>query len=190
MNPMQHRRRSIRLPGYDYVQPGAYFVTICTHKYAPLFGQVIEEKIVLNAYGEIVREEWLHTAELRDNIELDAFVVMPNHTHGIIIIIDNVGATRWVAPDEDQQPNLRASHRLAPTNRQRGPKSGSLGAIIGQLKSVATKRINSVRGTPGAPVWQRNYYEHIIRTADALDRIREYITDNPARWAEDRYYRP
>ena len=166
-----HRRRSIRLKGYDYTQPGAYFVTICTHGRAMLFGRVVDGEMALNAYGEIVREEWFRTAQVRPYVELfpDEFVVMPNHIHGIVWI---VGATR----------------RVAPTNgHPHGPVPGSLGAIIGQFKSIVTKRINALRGTPGAPVWQRNYYEYIIRTERALDAIRRYIAANPLRWDLDRY---
>ena len=174
-DPNRHHRRSIRLKGYDYTQPGAYFVTICTHERAHLFGRVVDGEMVLNAWGEIVRDEWFRTADIRANVELyaDEFVVMPNHVHGIIWIVETgVGATRQVAPT---------------TDRPRGPVSGSLGAIIGQYKSAVTRRINIQRNTPGGRVWQRNYYEHIIRTQRALHAIRRYIADNPRRWHLDRH---
>ncbi len=167
------RRRSIRLKGYDYAQPGAYFVTIVTHHRAMLFGRVVDGEMQLNEYGEIVREEWFRSAEIRTEIELfpDEFVVMPNHIHGIIWIVD-VGAWR----------------RRAPTREQFGrPVPGSLPTIVRAFKSAVTRRINALRGTPGAPVWQRNYYEHIIRTERALDAIRRYIAANPLRWHLDRY---
>ena len=168
-----HRRRSIRLKGYDYTQPGAYFVTICTHGRAMLFGRVVDGEMALNAYGEIVREEWFRTVQVRPYMELfpDEFVVMPNHIHGIVWIVD-VGARR----------------RHAPTREQFGrPVPGSLPTIVRAFKSAVTRRINALRGTPGAPVWQRNYYEHIIRTERALDAIRRYIAANPLRWHLDRY---
>ena len=174
-NPQRYRRRSIRLPGHDYTQPGAYFVTICTYNREPLFGQVVDGKMVMNAFGRIVWEEWFRTAQVRPNVELfeDEFVVMPNHIHGIIWIVgEPVGATRRVAPTD---------------GHPRGPVPGSIGAIVGQFKSIVTKRINQMRGTPGARVWQRNYYERIIRNERALNAIRRYIAENPLRWYRDRY---
>ncbi len=183
MSPInEHHRRSIRLPGYDYTHPGAYFVTICTHQRESLFGDVVDGEMRLNEFGEIVREEWFQTAKIRPNVELrdDEFVVMPNHIHGIIWIVDIVGATRRVAP-------TTTTRQVAPmASEPRGPVPGSIGAIIGQFKSIVTKRINILRAAPGAPVWQRNYYEHIIRNEHALNAIRQYIHDNPARWSWDR----
>jgi len=175
---LYHHRRSIRLKGYDYTQPGAYFVTICTHQRQPLFGRVVDRNMVLNAYGEIVREEWFRSAEIRAEIVLfpDEFVVMPNHIHGIVWIVETgpVGATgRSPLPPRDQPPH--------------GPAPRSLGSFIAGFKSAVTKRINALRGTPGTPVWQRNYYEHIIRHERALEAIRRYIAANPLRWHLDRY---
>ena len=173
-DPNRHRRRSIRLKEWDYTQPGAYFVTICSHTRAPLFGRVVDGDMVLNEYGEIVRACWREIPDHFPHVELDAFVVMPNHIHGIIVIVDHiVGATHASPLPENVPP--------------RGPASGSLGAIVGSFKSTVTKRINIGRGTPGAPVWQRNYYEHIIRNDRALNAIRHYITENPLRWHLDRY---
>jgi len=138
----------------------------------------------LNEFGEIVHEEWLRTAIVRPYVELDAFVVMPNHFHAILLIVGkpaiknnenapvNVGATRRVAPTETTRPN--------------GPKSGSLGAILGQFKSMATKHINRLRDTPGATLWQRNYYEHILRHEPELNAYRNYIQANPTQWEFDR----
>jgi len=216
--PAPHQRRSIRLHGYDYTRNGAYFVTICAHERRNLFGHMVDDKIQLNALGLIVQEEWAQTAIVRPNIELDAFVVMPNHIHGIIVITDNtVGATRRVAQmdndnvaraprrvaqmDNDnvarasrrlaQMDNdnvARASRRLAPTDRPNGPASGSIGAIIAQYKSIVTKRIRRLPDAPGHPIWQRNYYEHIIRSEESLNQIRQYIVNNPSRWAEDSLY--
>ena len=171
-NPFgKHHRRSIRLKGYDYSQPGAYFITICAHNRKPLFGNVVKGKMRLNALGEIVRHEWLRTADIRPNVELDAFVLMPNHIHGIIILHDDG----------------RGTLQRAPTTEQFGkPTSNSIPTIVRLFKSVTTKHINEIRRTPGAPVWQRNYYEHIIRDSESMNRIQEYITQNPLRWHLDR----
>ncbi|MFQ3583079.1 MAG: transposase [Chloracidobacterium sp.] len=170
-------RRSIRLQGYDYTQPGAYFVTIVARDRVCLFGEVVGGEMQLNEYGQIVCEEWFKTTALRPYVRLDEneFVVMPNHVHGIIRIVDDVGATRRVAPTTDTMDATPP-----------GPEPGSIGAIIGQFKSVTAKRINTRRGTPGLPVWQRNYYEHIIRNEESLNRIREYIGSNPMQWELDR----
>ena len=172
-NIVRRRRKSIRLNRWDYRTPAAYFVTICTHDRVPLFGRVVDGEMVLNAFEEIVQGCWREIPEHFPHVELDAFVVMPNHVHGIISIVDDVGATH--------------ASPLPNGNAPRGPVPGSLGAIVGSFKSAVTKRINALRGTPGAPVGQRNYYEHIIRHERALDAIRRYIAANPLRWHLDRY---
>jgi len=166
-DPTKHHRRSIRLPGYDYGQATAYFVTICTQNRECVFGEVINGQVVLSEAGELAREEWLRSADIRSEIELDAFVVMPNHLHGIVVTRD-VGA------------HGRAPLPLAP---HRPPRS--LGSFVAGFKSAVTKRINEIRDAPGVPVWQRNYYEHVIRDEDDLDRVRRYIAENPLRWEED-----
>jgi len=167
--PHGRRRRSIRLKGYDYTQPGANFVTVATHRRQNLFGEIINGIVRLNACGETARVEWLNTASIRREIALDEFIVMPNHIHGIITIMDggngSVGATRWVAPTitnptnpvgatrwvaqiDDAAQNNRATRRVAPTLA-----AHSIGAIMAQYKSIITKRINQIRGTPGTPIW-------------------------------------
>jgi REP element-mobilizing transposase RayT len=170
-DPERHRRRSIRLADWDYAGAGAYFVTVCTHKRLCLFGEVVDGEMRLNEWGEIVQEEWFQTAVVRPYVVLhpDEFVVMPNHVHGIIWIADRRG-------DPTGRPYA---------GRPRGPISGSLGAIIAQYKSIVTKRINARRDAPGVPVWQRNYYEHIIRDEEELGHIHEYIRTNPACWQTD-----
>ena len=165
-DPEKHHRRSIRLRNYDYSRAGAYFITVCTDGRELLFGEVIDGEVELNELGRIAAEEWLKSARIRIEIELDAWVVMPNHVHGIVIITDG---------------RCRGDRLVAPS----GPRPRSLGAMMAGFKSAVTKRINTMRGTPGASVWQRNYYEHVIRNESALDRIRQYIADNPARWSED-----
>jgi REP element-mobilizing transposase RayT len=161
------RHRSIRLQGYDYAQEGMYFFTVCTYKRQLLFGDVGNGEVKLNDFGHVVCDEWRKSTDIRREIALDAFVVMPNHVHGIVMVTDrDVGAT-------GRSPFLP------------GPPKHSLGSFIAGLKAAVTKRINEVRGTPKAPVWQRNYYEHVIRNEESLQRIREYILNNPAQWDLD-----
>jgi REP element-mobilizing transposase RayT len=162
----QHRR-SIRLKGYDYAREGMYFFTICTYDRQFLFGNVVNAEMKLNGFGHIVAEECRKSTDIRHEIELDMFTVMPNHLHGIVMVTDrDVGATgRSPFPS--------------------GPSKRSLGAFVGGFKSAVTTRINQLRDTPGVPVWQRNYYEPVIRDEESLNRIREYIADNPIRWEFD-----
>jgi len=169
-DPERHHRRSIRLQGYDYAQTGAYFVTIVCQGRELLFGDVVDGAMVLSPYGEIARDEWRRSAAMRAELELDAFVVMPNHVHGIVKI----------ASLEEAGADVGA-HGRAPLHRP--PRS--LGSFIAGFKAATTKRINAARQTPGQPVWQRNYYERIIRDEEELNRIRQYIVDNPACWEED-----
>ena len=181
-NPEKHHRRSIRLKGYDYSQPGIYFVTLCIHRRECLLGEVIEGVMQLSAAGRIVEKEWLRNALVRRNVELDAFVIMPNHLHGLIILTDNPK----VVPRRNALPeNLNSIKGYTQTNRPKGPVSGSLGAIIGQFKSLSGKRINRIRKSPGVSVWQRDFHDHIIRHEVALENIRQYIVKNPQRWAND-----
>ncbi len=171
------QRRSIRLKGYDYSQAGAYFVTLCTYQQHCLFGTVSAGAVQLNDFGRIAQDEWSKSAEIRQELELDAFVVMPNHLHGIVWIIN---------PDE--QATQVGAHGCAPlqhTKLWRPPKS--LGSFIAGYKSAATQQINQLRHSQGVPVWQRNYYEHIIHSERALAAIRQYIVQNPLRWELDRY---
>ena len=158
-----HYRRSIRLKEYDYAQPGAYFITICTHNKELYFEQYPELK-------PIVSRQWQEIPDRYTDIQLDEFIVMPNHIHGIII----VGATLAVAR------NNRAGARPAPT----------IGEIIGTFKSLCVhdwlKYIKENRIHTVGRFWQRNYYEHVIRNEDELNKIREYIQNNPLEWHLDR----
>ena len=169
-------RRSIRLPDYDYTAAGVYFVTICTYGRECLFGEVVEGEIRLNDFGVIVREEWERSAEMRAELSIDAYVVMPNHFHGIVFI--DVGA-HGVRPGQMAE-RVGWAHGRAPL---RSPKS--LGSLIAGFKSAATKHINLLRNTPGDPVWQRNYYERVIRDDRELAAIREYLAANPTKWDDD-----
>jgi putative transposase len=179
-NPEIHHRRSIRLKGYDYTQPGAYFITICTYQRMHVFGEIVNGEMILNDAGKIARDEWFKTAELRSYVKLyeDEFVIMPNHGHGIIWIEDeNVGAL-----PRNAQP-LRVEQRSAPTKTVQ-PRS--LGAIVRAYKSAVTHAINASENQRGAVLWQRNYYDHIIRNDRELNNIRWYIVNNPLNWQLDR----
>ena len=176
-----HHRRSIRLKGHDYSQAGGYFVTVCARDRECLFGEIVNGEMRLNEFGRLVRDEWLRSAEIRVEIELGEYVVMPNHFHGIVIITNNATECSGDKCTGNRPMGGWGDRPVAPT----GPQSKSIGALMAGYKSAVTKRINAIRQSPGAPVWQRNYYEHIIRDDADYRRIAEYVADNPHRWAED-----
>jgi REP element-mobilizing transposase RayT len=176
-DPGMHRRRSIRLPGYDYAQPGAYFVTICIHGRECVLGEVVDDRVTLSPFGEVVDECWRDLPSHFPGFLLDWFVVMPNHVHGIIVL---VGAT----PASPLRVDPHASPLPAATPAH-GPRPGSVGAIVGSFKSATTRRVNRIRGTPGASFWQRGYYEHVIRDEGDLEKIRTYVAQNPLSWELD-----
>jgi len=195
-DPQKHHRRSIRLQGYDYSQAGAYFVTIVAYQREPpkgamcLFGEIVKGEMRLNGYGKIVQWEWLELPKRIRYIELGANVVMPNHFHGILVFRDPVvGATR---PDLTVTHSGKAElHNEIPDGiggsplPPRGPKPAFLGAIVAQFKSRVTKRLWKIPALKGTPIWQRNYYERIIRNEHEMDNIWRYIESNPAMWNED-----
>jgi putative transposase len=268
-DPERHRRRSMRLKGYDYSQAGAYFVTICTQGRACLFGEVVDGEMRLNDAGRMVVAEWERLPALFSNVVLDAFVVMPNHIHGIVILTDPAddatdgataigatisgattggattsGATTRVAPTtagddatpvgaglvpaqsgaglvpaqsgaglvpaqsgaglvpaqsgaglvpapSTPAPSTPAQSVPAPSTPDPSTPAPTLGDVIGAFKSrVTVEYIRGVKTFGWTPfdrrLWQRNYYEHIIRNEEALNRIRRYIVENPIRWAFDR----
>ena len=178
-----HQRRSVRLREYDYSLAGAYFVTICTWERECRFGEVVNGVMRMNETGDLVQECWLAIPYHFDLVEFAESVVMPNHVHGIVIIIDpepNITGTT------KKSTALAGTACRAPTVESFGkPVAGSLPTIVRSFKSAVTKRINITRDNPGGPVWQRNYYEHVIRNEADYHRIAEYIESNPARWAED-----
>ncbi len=167
MNDFKHKRRSIRLKKYDYSKPGAYFITICTQNKKCLFGEIIDGEMLLNEMGCIVKNEWLKTKQLRKNIECNVFVVMPNHFHSIVEINESYKGVLQYAPTKMQSP------------------SKTIGAIVRGFKSAVTKQINKLQQTPGKKLWQRNYYEHIIRDEDDYNQIYEYINNNILKWELD-----
>ena len=168
---MKLRRSSLRLRNYDYTRAGAYFITISTKNRQNLFGQMTNTEMVLNELGLVVQEEWLKLPSLRRNVEIDEFIVMPNHFHAIL----------WLLREE-----VGTASR-APTIEKFGqPVSGSLSSIIRGYKSGVSKRIKEMLHWNKKTVWQRSYYEHVIRNEESLNRVREYINTNLLRWALDR----
>ena len=208
-NPDIHHRQSIRLKGYDYSSVGTYFITICTKNMECLFGEVVEGKMVLNDVGRIVENEWLKTSIIRKNIELDEFIIMSDHMHGIIKITegntnnrrgDSVNRPVWPVEDpaddhgstNDQRVDAqsgatdttRATHTQNRATHRVAPTlmSGSIGSIIGQYKSVTTKQVNRLRNSSIISIWQRNYYDEIIHNEKQLNETRKYIINNPIEW--------
>ena len=165
-NPDKHQRRSIRLRDYDYSQAGAYFITICTHKKEYAFGDIRDGKIELTAIGKIASKYWIEIPEHFDAVELDEFVVMPNHIHGIVII-NHVGVQNF-------EPLRHKYQHVIPK---------SIGSIIRAYKSMVSHWCKA-NGHDHFR-WQRNFYEHVIRNEDDLDEIREYIVNNPLKWDLD-----
>ena len=164
--PHTFHRRSIRLKGHDYSDDGFYFITICTKDRHCYFGRVIDGKMVLNEKGQIVKNEWLNTANVRQgDVILHEYVVMPNHFHAIVEIC---------------RGGVRDSTDRGVCDTPLRSPSKTLGAIVRGFKSAVTKQI-------GFPIWQRNYYEHIIRNAHAFERISNYIRNNPAQWNKDMF---
>jgi putative transposase len=177
-DPNKHHRRSIRLKGYDYTQPGAYFITVVSYQRQYIFGEIVDGEMHLNWVGRLVQREWQRLTHRFPNIELDEFVIMPNHLHGIILIIK--GTT------ETEEDNAIEISRCAHTCEQFGkPVPGSIPTIIRSFKSAVSLRINRSRESSSTPVWQRNYFERVVRDQSELKQIREYIQYNPAQWSDD-----
>jgi len=170
-DPEQHRRRSTRAKWHDYGRAGRYFVTICAFERACLFGAIVDGRMSLSEAGTVVEWHWHETPQIRPYVTLDGFMIMPNHLHGVVSIT----------------PHSPIPGNRAADTAPRGTAPGSFGAIIQQFKAITTKRINADRGLSGVPVWQRNYYDHVIRDADDLERIRAYIAANPSRWLDDEH---
>jgi putative transposase len=170
----QCHRRSIRLSGYDYSQPGAYFLTLCTQDRACLFGEIVDDEMWANDMGLIVAECWLDISNHFPNAELDKYVIMPNHIHGIVNII----RARHAVP----QP-------MPPYEQFGRPVSGSIPTLVRSFKSAVTNSINKLRKSPRQTIWQRNYWEHIVRDEIELHHLLEYIRDNPIKWTLDKLYR-
>lgn len=152
-------RKSPRKLDYDYRHSGGYFVTICTHMRLPLLGQISDGSMRLNTAGEIAHAHWRQISQHRSDIELDVFVVMPNHVHGLV----------WL-------------------NRATTDEATSLSSVVGAYKAGVTRALRRLMQKESMIVWQRSFHDHIVRTQDALDRIRAYVIENPQRWAEDKFF--
>jgi putative transposase len=172
----EFHRQSIRLENYDYSSNGAYFVTICTAQRLHLFGEIIDTTMHLNDFGQIANDCWLELPNHFSSVMLDEFVVMPNHVHGIILI---------QKLDEPMAVGARHASPLQGHAAFRGVQKGSLGAMVGSFKSAVTKPINQARGAAGESLWQRNYYDRIIRSEERLMAALAYIDNNPINWALD-----
>ena len=201
-DPDRQHRRSLRLKGYDYTQAGIYFVTVVVQGRLPLFGIVVDEQMRLNAAGEMVQRIWGEMPNRFPTIAMNTFIAMPNHIHGIIMVgAPLVGAlppndaknitteTRGTTiPEAAILENITVENR-APTRG--APTRVGLGNVVGAFKSLTTlEYARGVHDTNWPPfhgrLWQRNFYEHIVRTDESMKKIRQYILDNPAQWAFDR----
>ncbi len=181
-NPKIHHRRSIRLRNFDYSSAGAYFITICAHERESVFGNLVDGVMRLNDWGLIVRECWGHLPNHFLHVGLDECIVRPNHIHGIIILnngLHDVGA-RFIAPEFGVKKGAMNQNNLGAINR-----APTIGEIVRAFKARCTHAINQTRQPPGGSVWQRNYYERVIRDDRELNNIRQYIEDNPRKWADD-----
>jgi putative transposase len=170
----QFRTESLRLYNHDYSQPGYYFITLCINNRERLFGLISQGEMVLNEYGFIVEECWLDLVRHYQNIQLDEHVVMPNHFHGIIKILDTV--------ETGFKPVSTPSIHL------KQKKQHGLSEFVRALKTFSSRRVNELRKTIGKNIWQYGYYDHIIRDDGSLQRIRKYILKNPSNWKNDRFY--
>ncbi len=213
-DPQRHHRRSIRLKGYDYTQQGAYFVTLVTQGRECLFGEIVNGEMRLNEFGAFVAACWKELPQHFRNADLDEFVMMPNHLQGIVVLmwdaygdgrgrgeaLTDTSAYRVTSANVNASPqqsdpfashetsaNANASPLRASTapERPHGTKPRSLNAIVQNFKSVTSRKINQRRDTQGTIIWQRDYFERVIRNENELNKIREYILNNPAAWESD-----
>ena len=182
-------RKSPRLPGYDYTQSGAYFVTICTAQREYLFGDIVGDEMIYTESGEIAVQCWQNIPHHFPAIEVDCFIVMPNHVHGILFITEDLMAndvgTRYISSLQnmaDVQSNTETKRYTI------GAKSGSLGAIVGTYKAAVTRTIHAKISNTNGRIWQERYHDHIIRNERSLNQLRAYIINNPAQWSEDVFY--
>ena len=215
-NPDIHHRKSIRLVGYDYSQVGLYFITICCEDRICRFGYIEDGKMTLNIYGKIAYDEWTKLPERFPNIELDVFQVMPNHIHGIIVITvgatlavaqndsvapNDIGAQNDIDAQNDMvaqngtgiQNDSGIDNNRARVNRDNGARvnrAPTIGNVIGAYKSLVTHgclEIYKSKNEMMGKLWQRNYWEHIIRNDISYRRISEYIINNPVKWIDDKF---
>jgi len=192
-DPRKHHRRSIRLKNYNYASEGAYYVTIVTQGREHLFGEIVNEEMVLNEAGEMIVKWWNELPNKFPNMILGEFVVMPNHFHGIIFIVETVGADLRVRPDDGKnKPDQKDENISSQKGGHIGPplQPAPLSQMLQWFKTMTTNEyIRGVKQLNWKPfvgkLWQRNYYEHIIRNEKELQQKTDYILDNPSRWNED-----
>lgn len=174
------QRKHLRLRGYDYAFPGVYFVTICSAGKRLIFGSVSEKSVVLSPAGAIVRAEWIALPERFSRLVLDEFVIMPNHLHGVLAFVGNAGGA---SPSFTTGSTTEKPEGTSPTKGVR--PSPTLSEVIGAFKSISTIKVNRLLGRRGVPLWQRSYYEHIVRPGAYLGKIQRYIWENPLMWSLD-----
>jgi REP element-mobilizing transposase RayT len=192
-------RSSLRLKGFDYSEPGAYFVTICTEDRVCYLGNIVDGITVSYPIGDVIRQIWQEIPRKFQNVDIDAFIIMPNHVHGIVIInkeckdlIHHVPINNFVEDDKEGLMNQTPTKNQAPTKNHYKTKNWILmqnskqtaGKIIRYFKAKTAKAIHD-RFFPSFK-WQRNYYEHVVCSPRELDSIRDYIINNPLKWALDR----
>ena len=179
-NPKIHHRRSIRLQNYDYSQTGAYFVTICVRERVCLFGDIADGVMRVNDIGGVISVCWTEISSHFPTVDLDASVIMPNHVHGIIVLTNDAKSVMDEEPPKGEE---------TPEGEETSPlRRPTLGQVVAYFKYQSTKRVNQQRGNPGTRLWQRNYYEHVIRDDADLQNLREYIVYNPLKWELDQLH--
>jgi putative transposase len=201
-SPQIHHRRSIRLKGYDYSQAGLYFITICCQDRKYRFGKIENGEMILNEWGTIAYNEWVKLADRYTNFELDVFQIMLNHLHGTILLKGIVGAggspdqsghiLGGVLSDSNAQNNSVAANDDIGAEASPAPMNSAIGDIVGAYKSLVFNgclEIYKSKNEMMGKLWQRNYYEHIIRNEQSYLNIFNYIINNPAKWAEDKFYK-
>jgi REP-associated tyrosine transposase len=192
-DPQKHHRRSIRLQGYDYASVGAYYVTIVAWHRECLFGEVVNKEMMLNRYGEIVQKWWEEIPVHFPDVETGAFIVMPNHVHGIIFITERRGTVsvpreygaNEISNDNDTSPEIQGGG-TPPLQISIFTGVPTLGQILAYFKYQSTREMNLLDNTGTVTkFWQRNYYEHILRNETDLQNKTDYIEANPLLWDED-----
>ena len=181
----KYRVETTRLAGWDYSAAGWYFVTICTKGHSRFLGDVVDGEMHLSVAGRIVADEWRKTRRVRPYVALGEWVIMPNHIHGILVL-SNVHLAETAHRAETPHRGVSTGRSWRPRSAGRSWKPRSIGSILGQFKSVCTKRIWAAGHTRFA--WQPRFHDHIIRNESSLQKIRDYIRTNPQRWSTDRYY--
>ena len=181
----EFRVESTRLREYDYSSSGAYFVTVCTKNHEALFGSIINGSMVFSEIGVLVKKEWEKSFEIRLELFGDEYVIMPNHVHGIVVI-DRDRGLRDARRAYGDACHASLHHQPTPHGvAVRTPRS--LSSFVAGFKSAVTRRIDENLKTPNRSIWQSRFFERVIRNDDEMNRIRQYIMNNPAKWQEDKY---